>query len=49
MTAPESPWPAGAEHSMFCTECEVHRATPYTPLCPVCADVKARELRGQKP
>lgn len=34
-----------SKRETFCVECEVHLAEPFRPLCPSCADEKARELR----
>ena len=45
MTAPVPVAQVDPNESIWCTECEIHRATPYKPLCPVCADLKARELQ----
>lgn len=42
------PVPIVVAQPTWCTCCEIHRATTQHPLCPSCADDKARELREGK-
>ena len=38
----------GIPKPTFCTRCEIHAATTHKPLCPVCLDDEAREIRDGK-
>lgn len=36
----------GVATPRWCSACQIHQATTHQPLCPVCLDDVAKELRG---